>query len=396
MGSINICTQLNLAQKTLRTLLLKTHRARDAQTAPMKTLTYLITILLLSATQTMAAEPHYWAKEIFQQIPIGELEPPSLSTVSNDTAWKKFFINNHTKTENTIQISSGKLFDQEYNIRFLYQKNKLRLDSESRLLDHEYYQLDSRINGDWGDITLSFENRQIESNTGKLLPTSPSPSQDESFLSSGFSKTRTNGRGRLKLPEGFGLEIELEYITSDSIDLEYSNLNPPTLAYSTNLSTSFGDLNTRTVYFHMDRNHDFSRYGDYSLDTNRTRGFRPLYILTGSQTDIFTADADSNSLSSHTRKGGIDGIAFIVAYKASPRIDLHTAIGAANADKTPVGYVDYYGWEANIGLGYKILDNLTYELHLGYMATGDYFKNGDEEIETDDITIITQHLTLKF
>ncbi len=146
----------------------------------------------------------------------------------------------------------------------------------------------------------------------------------------------------------------------------------------------------------MDRNHDLSQYGDYSLYSDKSRGFQPLYILTGARADIFTGDGGENSFSAQTRKAGMDGIAFIADYDATSRIKLHTAIGAANANKTPLGFDDYYGWEANIGLGYKILDNLTFELHLGYMATGDFFKRDDVEIETENITIVTQHLTLKF
>ena len=366
----------------------------------MKTLFYIIFTFMIPASVVLAADSDTQTNEIFSNNLLGKL--PSLNHWNDDTdvAWKNAFINHHGKPNNGIRIHAGNLFGQDIYMSFLYKKDEKNVfhfpDNENIFFNHEYYEIGSHIKGDWGNITLSFENSQIESYQGKPSLLDPGTFQDKPFLPSRISKKRTNGHGRLNLAEGVGLEIELEYLLNDSLGLDDSSLNLPTMAYSADLNTQFGNLSTRTVYFHMDRNHDFSRYGDYSFHPFRNKGFRPLYILTGAQSDIFTEDGVENSFSTETRKAGIDGIAFVADYKASPRIELHTAIGAANADKTPLGYDDYYGWEANMGIGYKILNNLTYELHLGYMATGDFFRNGDDDIETEDITIITQHLTMKF
>jgi len=310
-------------------------------------------------------------------------------------AWKNAFINQYSKNGNQTALYSDKLFGQQFDIGFLHKKNHSE-DFGDSFPGQEYYEIGSRIKGDWGDITLSFENNRIGIEQA-YTPYSHPDSPDQPFpLATREFASRTNGSGRLQLSERFSLEIELEYLSGESVLGDGSGLNLPTLAYSADLNSKFGNLNTRTIYFHMDRNHDFSRYGDFSLYRDNERGFRPLYILTGTQADIFTEDSSENSFTAQTRSAGIDGIAFVADYKASPRLKLHTAIGAASADKTPLDKSNYFGWEANIGLGYKILDNLTYELHLGYMATGDFFKQDDVDIETEDITIITQHLTLKF
>ena len=43
-----------------------------------------------------------------------------------------------------------------------------------------------------------------------------------------------------------------------------------------------------------------------------------------------------------------------------------------------------------------VLDELAYELHVGYLWTGDFFKVGDASVRTDDIYQIDHSLTLSF
>lgn len=363
----------------------------------MKTIFSIIFVLTVTTTMVSAAGLDSQANETFPSNAIGPSDDLYQWGSDTDVAWKNAFTNQYTQQDNPIQIHSSRLLDQDFSVHFLYKhRDEYSLHDDSSLLRYDFYEIGSRIEGDWGDITLSFENSHIETAQQRLPTSGRNSSSTNPFSLSKVLQTRTNGRGSLNLAEGIGLDIELEYLSGDKIGLHDSHINQQTLAYSADLNTQFGSVNTRTIYFHMDRNHDFSRYGDYSLHGDNNRGFRPLYILTGTQSDIFTEDGGENSFSTQARKAGMDGVAFIVDYKASPRVELHTAIGAANTDKTPLGYVDYYGWEANLGLGYKILDNLTFELHLGYMATADFFNKGVEDVETEDITIITQHLTLKF
>ena len=360
----------------------------------MKKQLLLILVPVLMAGPAMAIGNENGSGSFFQGINTVSLHPLN-PWDDGQVAWKNAFINQYSKNTNQTTLYSDKLFGQQFDIRFL-QKRNLSADFGDSFPGLDYYEIGSRIKGDWGDITLSFENNRIGTEQAYPPYSHPdSPDRPFSLMTKEFA-SRTNGHGRLQLSERFSLEIELEYLSGENVLSDGSSLNIPTLAYSADLNSRFGNLNTRTIYFHMDRNHDFSRYGDFSLYRDNERGFRPLYILTGTQADIFTEDSSQNSFAAQTRSAGIDGIAFVADYKASPKIKLRTAIGAASADKTPLNKNNYFGWEANIGLGYKILDNLTYELHLGYMATGDFFKQDDVDIETEDITIITQHLTLKF
>lgn len=363
----------------------------------MKPLHYLYSALITSVIVVFASNCLASKIDLDRHTESQDIMAANQRFPSSGNGWTDAYINPKSHTDTSIRVHSGKLFDNDYDIHFRYQNQKHLLhDDEIAFLNRDYYEIDSRIKGDWGNITLSFQNSQTEGFKWQLSPTYPIDIDGKQPWQSTVTETRTNGHGSVNLYKGVGLKIEMEYLTIDNINSD-PDINLPTLAYSADLNAKFGSLNTRTVYFHMDRNHDINRYWNYSLHPYKERGFRPLYILTGTKNDIFLDDGEENNFATQTRKAGMDGIAFVVDYKATPRIKLHTAVGAANTDKTPHGQIDNYGWEANLGLGYDILDNLTYELHLGYMATGDFFeKEHKEDIEPEDITIVTQHLTLKF
>jgi len=131
--------------------------------------------------------------------------------------------------------------------------------------------------------------------------------------------------------------------------------------------------------------------------------FSPLYILTGRHTGMLNNDIFSGSTTDMSL-AGVHAVVASVDYAASDRLTLHGAIGWAKADEkiygtysTPTASLDdEYGWEYNVGAAYKLLDNLTYEAHFGYLDTGDYF-NGDSTTDiTENVYILTHSLTMTF
>jgi hypothetical protein len=128
--------------------------------------------------------------------------------------------------------------------------------------------------------------------------------------------------------------------------------------------------------------------------------FKPLYILTGDHTDLFntdTANFTGNSAHESDIEGaGVHALVLHADYKASDKLTLHGALGYALADEEAAGWDDDYGWELNVGAAYKLLDNLTYEAHFGYLDTGDFFKEGNAATQTNDVYILSHHLTMKF
>jgi len=88
-----------------------------------------------------------------------------------------------------------------------------------------------------------------------------------------------------------------------------------------------------------------------------------------------------------------------VGVKPVPQLDAMLSVSYAKADKKPLGFLgDSYGWEVDVTGTYKITNNLSYMLGIGYLFTGDYYKGinagGTNEV-VDDYMLINK-LTLNF
>ncbi len=103
-------------------------------------------------------------------------------------------------------------------------------------------------------------------------------------------------------------------------------------------------------------------------------------------------------------------------FKPTPKMDLKAAFSIASADKAPksdvgtTGQAGYYnpgaavqefvstkyGNELDLTATYKIYDNLTYMIGMGYLWVGDYFKGYDNNAVVKDNYLLTHKLTLNF
>jgi hypothetical protein len=88
-----------------------------------------------------------------------------------------------------------------------------------------------------------------------------------------------------------------------------------------------------------------------------------------------------------------------VGVKPIPQLDAMLSVSYAKADKKPADFInDAYGWEVDVTGTYKITNNLSYMLGIGYLFTGDYYKGvnaGDTNEVVDDYMFINK-LTLNF
>jgi len=86
-----------------------------------------------------------------------------------------------------------------------------------------------------------------------------------------------------------------------------------------------------------------------------------------------------------------------VGIKPIPQLDAMLSVSYATADKKPKNFVGgTYGWEIDVTNTYKITNNLSYMLGVGYLFTGDYYKGtGVNNKVTDDYMLINK-LTLSF
>jgi hypothetical protein len=150
---------------------------------------------------------------------------------------------------------------------------------------------------------------------------------------------------------------------------------------------------------------DSSTDSDYKQGTPFGLDFQPLYIATGPYSNITTSQTGSygGAMTNVTLSGlpagsntGAKAYVLSADYQVDPQLALHGALGLAYADKTASGVDDEFGKEFNLGMKYQIMNNLAYELHFGYLWTGDFFKAGANNYRTDDIYQIDHSLTLSF
>ncbi len=144
--------------------------------------------------------------------------------------------------------------------------------------------------------------------------------------------------------------------------------------------------------------------------------FQPFYIWTGGTTGLYNdyvAPANVLLLNAGLHVFGLFG-----DYALTDKVSLHGAIGYALADEEDwvqhnLGLADSLdnelGWEVDLGAGYKILDNLKYEIHLGWFTPGGMFDDIASQlttpaaplrpattIDTNDVYLVSNHLTLSF
>ena len=78
-------------------------------------------------------------------------------------------------------------------------------------------------------------------------------------------------------------------------------------------------------------------------------------------------------------------------------LDISASLSFAQADKSPVGVLNKtYGWEFDVTGTYKITNNLSYMLGVGYWFVGDYYKGDSNNNELRDEYMLINKLTLTF
>jgi len=135
--------------------------------------------------------------------------------------------------------------------------------------------------------------------------------------------------------------------------------------------------------------------------TGTGRDFNPFQILTGDYMNLL--NGDNNLSGDHIRSdvaaAGAWAIQGYAKFAMSPEMSLSGYVGYAAADKVLSGYDKAYGTEAGIGMGYKLMDNLTYNAHFSYLWTGDFFKGTSTDIypdNTNNIYLVAHALSMSF
>jgi len=187
------------------------------------------------------------------------------------------------------------------------------------------------------------------------------------------------------------------YDSGDDVDQD-------AMAAMVDASMTMDKLNVGVMYFWaegQDADDDDITAAMATIDDGIGDDFNPYYILTGDHTGMLNSDeyrADAGMAAS-----GVHSLGVHADYQIDDQLTLHGAVAYAMADDT--GYVESlaninnsvdeeYGWEIDLGTKYKLLDNLTYEIHAGYLIAGDYFE--DISDDADDVYMLSHHLTMTF
>jgi hypothetical protein len=133
---------------------------------------------------------------------------------------------------------------------------------------------------------------------------------------------------------------------------------------------------------------------------NPAQDFKPLFI-TSSAADILNSEHQKTVSAVETTPGitsNLSSIGLSAEIDATDKISLQGTFGLTRNLWTPDLFESMNGssWEANLGIVYKLLDNISYELHFGYMDTGDLFTNRSSYTDVENIIMISNQLTLSF
>ncbi len=136
----------------------------------------------------------------------------------------------------------------------------------------------------------------------------------------------------------------------------------------------------------------------YDLTTAKTDSFSSLYISPAAMETILGDRRDlSNSGIRDINSDDLKGFSVKVAYAPTSDITLHSSFGFTETiNQKQANYSDSLGWEVDLGVAYKFLNKFAYEIHFGYMDTGDLFKQSNQYMDVEEITIVTNKLTMSF
>ncbi len=134
-------------------------------------------------------------------------------------------------------------------------------------------------------------------------------------------------------------------------------------------------------------------------DVQSSGNLRPL-LITGSSADILYSEHEGTvtRVATKPHTSNIEGVAVSAQFDATQNISVLGSFGLTRNLWTPdsIDYDNKSSWEANLGIIYKLLGNLSYELHLGYMDTGDLFNNKSSYGDIESIIMVSNRLTMSF
>lgn len=126
------------------------------------------------------------------------------------------------------------------------------------------------------------------------------------------------------------------------------------------------------------------------------QNYEPL-MITSTKADILTGNTSkSNIIRGTSQARSAKGFAIAAEYSATPQIAVQGVLGVTQNMQPNMVFDTEGSWEANLGLIYRFLDNLSYEVHFGYMDAGTLLKERSSYSNDESIIMISNKLTLSF
>jgi len=214
---------------------------------------------------------------------------------------------------------------------------------------------------------------------------------------------RIKGYGDVKINDTFSMATEFDYKwgTTEYNMAGVADVDMSGFAFILSGMGNFGDLSASLHYAYLSgEDDDATEKTAYDSSKGTGSDFEPLYILTGYAMNILNGDLGPNPVGTAVRTSGVHAVVALADFKASEDLTLHGGLGWGKAADTDwmmdSAQDDDYGWEVDLGLSYKLYDNLTYDLHFGWWLVGDFAEIGTANLDTEDIYLVSHHLTMKF
>lgn len=135
--------------------------------------------------------------------------------------------------------------------------------------------------------------------------------------------------------------------------------------------------------------------GDPGSSKLSLQNYEPLMIASTKADVLSVSPAKMNSLKGTSQARNAKGFAIAAEYSATEQIALQGVLGVTQNMSSEALDPDA-AWEANLGLIYRFLDNLSYEVHFGYMDAGNLLKERSSYSDAESIIMISNKLTLSF
>ncbi len=318
-------------------------------------------------------------------------------------AWGLSFLDNAYGGDR-IFWNSGKLFGEEFSTYAFYEKlvEGEAYYAETDDMDSDYYEVAGSMKGGWGSATLAYGLKLADANNVDIYDINTLTVNTYGFET---TANRFKGVGQFKIGTDMGFDTEFDYIfgEKDFTNNARTDMDISTFAFIADFNAKFDALTGHAMYFYTSgdnnsRDADINSYGGPGAD------FEPLYILTGVFGNILNNDqGTTNPWGAAAKTAGANAFILSADYAVNQDLTLHGGLGYAMADKAPkatlpnpVDWDDSYGFEYNVGAAYKLVDNLVYAVHLGYLDSGDFFTMGTTFKDTESIFLASHHLTMSF